>query len=80
VTPGLARSANAALLLPVGLLGAFECYKRGQVNIAFAAVVAAGLLIGAYFGAWLAGSMSDLMLRKAFGVFQLLISVKLLAS
>jgi len=70
----------AALLLPVGLLGALEYYKRGQVNIGFAAVVAVGLLIGAYFGARLAGSMSDVMLRKAFGVFLLLVSIKLLAS
>jgi uncharacterized membrane protein YfcA len=37
-------------------------------------------LIGAYFGARLAGSISDVMLRKAFGVFLLLVSVKLLAS
>lgn len=70
----------AALLLPVGLLGALEYYKRGQVNIAYAAVVAVGLLIGAYFGARLAGTMSDVMLRKAFGVFLLLVSIKLLAS
>jgi uncharacterized membrane protein YfcA len=27
----------AALLLPVGLLGALEYYKRGQVNLAYAA-------------------------------------------
>jgi hypothetical protein len=70
----------AALLLPVGLLGALEYYKRGQVNIAYAAVIAVGLLIGAYFGARLAGSISDAMLRKAFGVFLLLVSVKLLAT
>jgi hypothetical protein len=50
------------------------------VNIPYAAVVAVGLLIGAYFGARYAGTMSDAMLRKAFGVFLLLISVKLLAS
>jgi uncharacterized membrane protein YfcA len=70
----------AALLLPVGLLGTLEYYKRGQVNLAFAAVVAVGLLIGAYFGARFAGTMSDAVLRKAFGVFLLLISVKLLVS
>jgi hypothetical protein len=70
----------AALLLPVGILGALEYYKRGQVNIPYAAVVAVGLLIGAYFGARLAGNMSDVMLRKAFGVFLLLVSVRLLAS
>jgi len=41
-------------------------------------VVAVGLLIGAYFGARLAGSIPDLTLRKMFGGFLLLISVKLL--
>lgn len=70
----------AALLLPVGILGTLEYYKRGQVNIAFATVVAVGLLIGAYFGAKLAGTMSDVMLRRAFGVFLLVVSVRLLAS
>ncbi len=68
----------AALLLPVGLLGTLEYYKRGQVNIPLAAIVAVGLLIGAYFGARLAGTMSDAMLRKAFGVFLLVIAVRLL--
>lgn len=70
----------AALLLPVGILGALEYYKRGQVNVAFAAIVAVGLLVGAYFGARLAGAMSEAMLRKAFGIFLLVVSVKLLAS
>ena len=68
----------AALLLPVGLLGVLEYSKRQQVSWGFAAVVAVGLLIGAYFGARLAGSISDAMLRKLFGGFLLLISVKLL--
>ncbi len=68
----------AALLLPVGLLGVLEYSKRQQVNWGYAAVVAVGLLIGAYFGARLAGSISDVTLRKAFGGFLLLISAKLL--
>ena len=68
----------AALLLPVGLLGVIEYSKRQQVNWGFAAVVAVGLLIGAYFGARMAGSISDLTLRRMFGGFLLVISVKLL--
>ena len=70
----------AALLLPVGLLGAMVYYKRGQVNVAYAAIIAVGLLVGALLGAKLAGSFSDVMLRRVFGAFLLLISVKLLAS
>ncbi len=70
----------AALLLPVGLLGVLEYSKRQQVNWAYAAVVAVGLLIGAYFGARLAGSISDLTLRRMFGGFLLLVAAKLLLS
>jgi uncharacterized membrane protein YfcA len=70
----------AALLLPVGLLGVLQYAKRQQVSWGYAAVVAVGLLLGAYFGARLAGSISDLMLRRMFGGFLLLISIKLLLS
>lgn len=68
----------AALLLPVGLLGVMQYSKRDQVSWQYAAVVAVGLLIGAYFGARLAGSINDLTLRRIFGGFLLLISIKLL--
>src|SRR5438046_10200524 len=38
----------AALLLPVGLLGAVEYYRRGKGHIPYAALVAAGLFVGAF--------------------------------
>lgn len=68
----------AALLLPVGLLGTLEYYRRGQVNIPFAALIAVGLLVGALFGAKLAGAMPEVLLRRLFGAFLLVISVRLL--
>src|SRR2546425_10962688 len=57
----------AALLLPVGLLGVLEYSKRQQVHWAYAAVVAVGLVIGAYFGARLEGSVPVATLRTVFG-------------
>ena len=69
----------AALLLPVGLLGTLEYYRRGEVNVPYAVVIAAGLLLGALIGARLAGLLSDLTLRRAFGAFLLLVAVRLLA-
>jgi len=70
----------AALLLPVGLLGMLQYYRRGQVNLLYAGLIAVGLFVGALVGAKLAGSLSDVTLRRAFGGFLLLVSVKLLLS
>ena len=70
----------AALLLPVGLLGFLQYYKRGLVNLPYAAIIAIGLFLGAFVGAKLAGAMGDLALRRAFGVFLLLVSARLLFS
>ncbi|HEX4561934.1 MAG TPA: sulfite exporter TauE/SafE family protein [Gemmatimonadales bacterium] len=68
----------AALLLPVGLLGALQYYRQGKMNIPYAVIIAVGLFLGAYFGARLAVGMSDATLRKAFGGLLLLVSMKLL--
>jgi uncharacterized protein len=68
----------AALLLPVGLLGALEYYKRGEVNVPYAAVIAVGLFFGALAGAKLAGMLADATLRRAFAVFLLLVAVRML--
>lgn len=70
----------AALVLPVGLLGALEYYRRGQVNIPHAAILAGGLLVGGLLGARLAGSVSDVLLRRAFGGFLLIVAGRLLLS
>jgi len=89
VVPGLVLLANlsqhtangtslAALLLPVGLLGFLQYYKRGQVNLPYAAIVALGLFVGALVGAKLAGTLPEPTLRRAFGAFLLLVAGKLL--
>ena len=70
----------AALLLPVGLLGFLQYYKRGQVNLPYAAIIALGLFLGALIGAKLAGTLSDTSLRRGFGVLLLFVAGKLLFS
>jgi uncharacterized protein len=68
----------AALLLPVGFLGFWQYYKRGQVNLPYAAIVAAGLFFGALLGAKLAASVPDVPLRRAFGGFLVVVAARLL--
>lgn len=67
----------AALLLPVGALGAYEYYKHGQLNFVAAALIALGLFIGAGFGARFALTLSGVTLRRMFAVFVALIAVRM---
>ena len=58
----------ASLLLPVGALGAWHYYRHGFVEIAPAAWIAAGLLLGAWLGAHLVLRFSAHDLQRAFAV------------
>jgi uncharacterized membrane protein YfcA len=64
----------AALLLPVGALGAWEYYKRGHLNVPAALFIALGLLFGAWLGARLAQQLSPVQLKRAFAVFLVLVA------
>jgi uncharacterized protein len=67
-----------ALLLPVGALSAWVYWKNGNLNIKYSALLAAGLLVGAFVGAKLVEPVSDLTLRRMFGVFLLIVSARML--
>ncbi len=64
----------AALLLPVGALGAWEYYKRGHLNIPAAAFIALGLFFGAWVGARLAQNLSPIQLKRAFALFLVVVA------
>lgn len=64
----------AALLLPVGALGAYEYYKKGHLNLPAALWIALGLFIGVWFGARLAQHLSPVQLRRSFAVFLVLVA------
>jgi len=68
----------AALIPPVGILGAITYYQKGYINPKYAAPVAVGLFIGAYFGSLITTSLSPAVVRKTYGVFLLAISMRML--
>jgi uncharacterized membrane protein YfcA len=68
----------AALVLPVGILGVLEYTHRHEVEWKYAIGIAAGLTVGALVGAKFAGSLSNLVLRRAFGGLMLLVSLRFL--
>jgi uncharacterized membrane protein YfcA len=78
LTPLTATGTSlAALLLPVGALGAWEYYKKGHLNIPAALMIAVGLFLGAWLGAKLAQQLSPTQLKRAFAVFLVLVATRM---
>jgi uncharacterized protein len=78
MSPELATGTSlAALLLPVGALGAWHYYRHNFVDVGAAFAISAGLFIGAWLGAQLALKLSAHDLQRAFSVFLVLIAVHL---
>ena len=65
----------AALLLPVGALGAWQYWKAGDVQWKAALAIALGLLLGAYVGARIGVPLSPRALKRSFAVFLVGVSV-----
>jgi uncharacterized membrane protein YfcA len=76
--PAMATGTSlAALLLPVGALGAWAFYQRGHVNFTAAMLIALGLFLGAYFGAQLNQALSPDTARRAFAVFLVVVAARM---
>jgi hypothetical protein len=68
----------AALIPPVGLLGAIEYYRNGHINMKYAALIAFGLFVGAYFGAKLTLGLSPLLVRRLYAGFLIVVAGRML--
>jgi uncharacterized protein len=66
-----------AMLLPVGLLGAYAYYQHGNVNIRASLLVGLGLFLGAYLGARLAQTIPSPTLQRMFAVFIVIMAIRL---
>jgi hypothetical protein len=71
-------TALGAMLLPVGLLAAIKYWQAGNVNVKFAALIAVGFFVGGLIGATLVQPIPDIYLRKFFGIFFLIISIRMI--
>lgn len=66
-----------ALLLPVGLLGAWSWWQKGHVNVQASLLLALGLAVGAWFGAQLGLRIPTQALQRAFAVFLVFVAVQM---
>jgi uncharacterized membrane protein YfcA len=68
----------AVLVFPVALLGAYNYYKAGFVNIKFVIILALAFIIGSYLGSLLSINLPEKILKKVFGFAILILSLKLI--
>lgn len=66
-----------AMLLPVGLLGAYAYYQQGNLNIQASLLIGLGLFFGAYLGARIANAIPGATLQRMFAVFIVLMAIRL---
>lgn len=66
-------------LLPIGFLGVYNYYKEGHISgqtIQVALIMCATFILGSYLGSKIAVSVNQEVLKKIFGVFIFLLSLK----
>lgn len=69
----------AVLVLPVGLLAAFQYWKAGNINIPVAMLICIGFFIGGFIGGGIVQNVPEAVLKKMFGIFLLIISIHMIA-
>ncbi len=74
-----AQGTSLAIMLPpVFILAVWRYHQAGNVNVPVAIFMAIGLTVGALVGANFVQAVSDVKLAKAFGVFLVLVGIKML--
>jgi len=74
-----AQGTSLAMMLPpVGIFAVINYYKAGHVDWRVAAILAVFFVVGSIFGSKLAVKIPQDILKKVFGVFLLLVAIKML--
>ncbi len=71
-------TALAVMLPPVFILAVMRYYIAGNVKVQMALFIAIGFFVGAYAGAHVAQSIPAASLKRAFGVFLIVVGIKML--
>ncbi|MFP4025935.1 MAG: TSUP family transporter [Thiohalospira sp.] len=68
----------AVLLFPIGILGVLHYAKNGYVNYKYAVILIVAFILGSYLGSYISVYLPAKTLKKVFGIFILIISVKMI--
>ena len=67
----------AVMMVPVFILAVWRYYVAGNVNVQMALFIAMGFIVGGLLGAHFVQGVSDANLKRAFGIFLIVIGIKM---
>jgi len=77
---GAQGTSLAMMLPPIGILAVYNYYKAGEININYALILAAAFVVGGFIGSKISLSISPSLVKKIFGIFMLLVSIRMIFS
>lgn len=80
VSPQVAVATSLASVLPTTAAGAFSHYRQGNVDIRTGLILGIGGIVGTLIGAYIANTMHPIILKKALGVFTLIMLIPIMWS
>jgi uncharacterized protein len=74
----MAQGTSLIMLLgPTGIFAIMQYYRAGHINFKVGLLMAAGVLVGAYFGGTWAQTLSNAALRRTFAIVLAAVAVKM---
>jgi len=77
---GAQGTSLALMLLPIGILAAYQYFKTDNLNVSYGLIIAGAFVIGGFFGSKLSLSLDGEYLKKIFGIFMIFVALKLILS
>ncbi|MCX8109015.1 MAG: sulfite exporter TauE/SafE family protein, partial [Verrucomicrobiae bacterium] len=73
-----AVGTSLAVIIPTAVTGALKHHDLGHLNLRMALALVPTAMIGGYIGSWLTKLIPSQDLKRAFGVFLILVGVRLI--
>ncbi len=75
VSPRVAIATSLAAVIPIGLIGSYEHYRRGNINLPVGILFGSAGVVGAFTGAWISGMLQPDTLVLTFGFYAVLLGL-----
>lgn len=74
----MAQGTSLAMMLPpIGIMAVYNYYQKGMVDMKVAGILCISFIAGSYFGSKIAISLSPDQIKRAFGIFMIILGIKM---